>query len=149
MKTLTSEQIKEIADTIDCGFVCHWNIKSNKLIFIPNDEGFDPDYNDAWDDDIKDLETNFSDYKRIEQPDSRESFRIMEKFTDELPDNTRIKVTLIEALNKRKPFREFKYQIDNNEDYRQLWFDFKNQKLIDYVQERVKDIMFLENPEHN
>ena len=42
MTALTSEQIKEIADTIDCGFACHWNIKNNSLIFIPNDEGFDP-----------------------------------------------------------------------------------------------------------
>ena len=35
MIALTSEQIKEIADTIDCDLVCHWNIKNNKLIFLP------------------------------------------------------------------------------------------------------------------
>lgn len=141
MTALTSEQIKEIADTIDCGFVCHWNIKNNRLIFIPNDEGFDPAYNDAWDEDIKELETNSIEYKEIEKPDSTESFRFMEDFTDELPDNTRIKVTLIEALNKRKPFREFKYEIDNSGDYRQLWFDFKNQKMIEYVKDRIDYII--------
>ncbi|MGQ7857637.1 UPF0158 family protein [Pedobacter sp. WC2501] len=141
MTALTSEQIKEIADTIDCGFVCHWNIKNNRLIFIPNDEGFDPAYNDAWDEDIKELKTNSSEYKEIEKPDSTESFRFMEDFTDELPDNTRIKVTLIEALNKRKPFREFKYEIDNSGDYRQLWFDFKNQKMIEYVKDRIDYII--------
>lgn len=141
MTALTIEQIKEIADTINCGFVCHWNIKNNRLIFMPNDEGFDPVYNDAWDDDLEELETNSGDYRKIEQPDSRESFNMMEDFIDELPDNTRIKVTLIEALNKKKPFREFKYQIDNAGDYRELWFKFRDKKLIDYVQERIDDII--------
>ena len=69
----------------------------------------------------------------------------MEDFTDELPDNTRIKVTLIEALNKRKPFREFKYEIDNSGDYRQLWFDFKNQKMIEYVKDRIDYIIKCES----
>lgn len=69
----------------------------------------------------------------------------MEDFTDGLPDNTRIKVTLIEALNKRKPFREFKYEIDNSGDYRQLWFDFKNQKMIEYVKDRVDYIIKYES----
>lgn len=69
----------------------------------------------------------------------------MEDFADELPDNTRIKVTLIEALNKRKPFREFKYEIDNSGDYRQLWFDFKNQKMIEYVKDRIDYIIKCES----
>jgi Uncharacterised protein family (UPF0158) len=144
MTALTSEQIKEIADTIDCGFVCHWNIKNNRLIFLPTDQLIQYNDSDAWDEDIKEVEQNFNDYKEIEKPDSTKSFRFMEDFTDELPDNTRIKVTLLEALNKRKPFREFKYEIDNSGEYRQLWFDFKNQKMIDYVQDRIKDIIMLE-----
>ncbi|MEH3112963.1 UPF0158 family protein [Pedobacter terrae] len=71
------------------------------------------------------MQSNSGDYREIEQPDSRESFRMMEEFLDELPDNTRIKVKLIEALSKRKPFREFKYELDNSGEYRQLWFDLK------------------------
>jgi len=141
MIALTSEQIKEIAETIDCGFVCHWNIKSNRLIFIPSNDEFEYDDSGAWDEDIKELELNSNEYREIEQPDSRESFRFMEDFTNELPDNTRIKVTLIEALNKRKPFREFKYAIDNSGEYRQLWFDFKNQKMIEYVKDNVDYIV--------
>lgn len=141
MTALTSEQIKEIAETIDCGFVCHWNIKSNRLIFIPSNDEFEYDDSGAWDEDIKELELNSSEYREIEQLDSRESFRLMEDFTDELPDNTRIKVTLIEALNKRKPFREFKYAIDNSGEYRQLWFHFKNQKMIEYVKDSIDYIV--------
>jgi len=141
MIALTSEQIKEIAETIDCGFVCHWNIKNNRLIFIPSNDEFEYNDSGAWDEDIKELELNSNEYREIEQPDSRESFRFMEDFTNELPDNTRIKVTLIEALNKRKPFREFKYAIDNSGEYRQLWFDFKNQKMIEYVKDNVDYIV--------
>jgi len=141
MTALTSEQIKEIADTIDSGFVCHWNIKNNRLIFLPTDQLMGYNDSDAWDEDINEVEQNFNDYKEIEKPDSTESFRFMEEFTDELPDNTRIKVTLLEALNKRKPFREFKYEIDNSGEYRQLWFDFKNQKMIEYVKDRIDYII--------
>jgi hypothetical protein len=141
MIALTSEQIKEIAETIDCGFVCYWNIKNNRLIFIPSNDEFEYDDSGAWDEDIKELKLNSSEYREIEQPDSTESFRFMEDFTDELPDNTRIKVTLIEALNKRKPFREFKYEIDNSGEYRQSWFDFKNQKMIEYVKDSIDYIV--------
>ncbi|GGH17966.1 UPF0158 family protein [Pedobacter zeae] len=141
MTALTSEQIKEIAETIDCGLVCHWNIKNNRLIFLPTDELMQYNDSDAWDEDIKEVEQNFNDYKEIEKPDSTDSFRFMEDFTNELPNNTRIKVTLLEALNKRKPFREFKYEIDNSGEYRQLWFDFKNRKMIEHVKDRINYII--------
>ena len=65
MTALTSEQIKEIADTIDCGLVCHWNIKNNKLIFLPSDQLMQYNDSDAWDEDIKEVEENFGDYKQI------------------------------------------------------------------------------------
>ncbi|SFA44319.1 Uncharacterised protein family (UPF0158) [Pedobacter suwonensis] len=61
---------------------------------------------DTWDEDVKEIETNPKEYIAIEHPDSRESFKFMEEFTAELPDNTRIKAILIAALSKRKHFRE-------------------------------------------
>jgi hypothetical protein len=37
MPELTQEQIKEIAEQLDCGFKCYWNRKNNELIFIPDE----------------------------------------------------------------------------------------------------------------
>jgi hypothetical protein len=61
----------------------------------------------------------------------------MEQFTETLPDSNSLKNRLINALNKRKPFREFKFVIDNSGDYREQWFDFKKQKLEEWVREKI------------
>lgn len=146
MTALTKEQIKEIADMIDSGFICNWNIKSNKLIFLPSEEMM-MGYGDTepWDEDINEVDNNFDDFRQIEKPNSTESFKIMEGFIDTLPDNTQLKVDLIHALEKRKPFSRFKHEIDYSGDYRQKWFDFKNQWMIEWVEDRVSEIMEIES----
>jgi len=84
------------------------------------------------------IEANGSDYFEIEKMDSRDSFYMMEKFAENVTDS-KFKTRLYQALNKPKPFRNFKHEIDNNWDYRQDWFDFKKQKSISYVQERINN----------
>lgn len=56
----------------------------------------------------------------------------MEKFIEEI-DNEKLKNKLYIALQKRKPFRNFKWEIDYSGEYRQKWFDYKNQKYRDFV----------------
>jgi hypothetical protein len=56
----------------------------------------------------------------------------MADFADSLSDSHRLKSRLINALNRKKPFREFKFVIDNSGEYRQMWFDFKNRKLQEW-----------------
>ena len=43
-------------------------------------------------------------------------------------------------LSKKKPFREFKFVIDNSGAYRQEWFDFKNRKLEEFVRNRLNEL---------
>ena len=43
-------------------------------------------------------------------------------------DNVNLQERLINSLNKSKPFRNFKWQIDNSGNYLQKWFDFKNNR---------------------
>ena len=54
-------------------------------------------------------------------------------------DNTRLQDRLINALNKSKPFQNFKRQIDNSGEYRQFWFDFKKKRYIEWVKEQSDD----------
>jgi hypothetical protein len=133
MKPLTPEQIKEIAGQLDCGFRSFVSKIDGEILFIP-DTFKHPDIDmHAWSDEIKKIDANFSDYMEIEQMESRDSFKIMADFVDTLPDSNSLKGRLIHALNKNKPFREFKFVIDNSGEYRQRWFDFKNQRIQQWV----------------
>lgn len=90
------------------------------------------------------LENDFSDYVEIEQMKSHESFEIMTDFVETLSDSNQLKYKLINALNKKKPFKEFKFIIDNSGDYRQKWFDFKNESIQKWVIDRFNEIVNFE-----
>jgi hypothetical protein len=94
---------------------------------------------EAWEEEYDKINSDQTEFKEIEKPYSRDSFNIMAEFAETLPDHLRLKSRLIDALNKRKPFREFKYVIDNSGEYRQKWFDFKDEKLREWVKERIED----------
>lgn len=51
-------------------------------------------------------------------------------------------------LNRSKPFSNFKWIIDNSGDYRQKWFDFKNQKYIEWVEEKISELNSMEEFEN-
>lgn len=104
MATLTDEQIKEIADQLDCGFVCYWNNKNGELIFIPDSMKFPEMDSEIWSDELDKIERNPELYKEIEPLDSWDSFKIMEDFADRLNDSNALKSKLISSLNKKKAF---------------------------------------------
>ena len=68
---------------------------------------------------------------------------MMMEFADKLDNNEKLQNRLLDALRMRKPFREFKFVIDNSGVYRQKWFDFKNQWQINYVDEYFKRLTSL------
>jgi peroxiredoxin len=76
--------------------------------------------------------------------ESHDSFEIMTDFVDTLSDSDKLKVRLMDALNKKNPFREFKYVIDNSGNYRQKWFDFKNERIQKWVIDRLNEIVNIE-----
>lgn len=140
MLILTNQQINEIAQDLDCGFKCYLNKKTGELISIP-DELKNPEMDtEDWLDEIEKIENNIDNYYEIDPLKSSDSFKIMEDFAYTLDDSNSLKDKLIQALSKRKPFREFKFVIDNSDKYRQKWFDFKNQELQNWVSEKVNEI---------
>ena len=125
MESLTKEQIKDIAEQMDCGFRCFCHKQNGELVFVPDTLRY-PDIDiDACTVEMEKLDNNFGDYREIAQLESRDSFEIMKDFVETLSDFNRLKDRLIDALNKKKPFRSFKFVIDNSGDFRQKWFDFK------------------------
>ena len=144
MLNLTEEQVKEIAEQIDCGFRCFIHRQTGELIVVP-DTLRNPDMDTyAWADEQEKLDNNFHEYFEIDQLESRDSFEIMVEFTEQLDDKIKIKSDLIKSLNKKKPFREFNFVIHNSGIYRQQWFDFKNEKLKMWVRDSLKYLTDLE-----
>lgn len=132
---LTDKQISEIAELLDCGMTCFYHIPTGEIESHPdpNDGYFDPE---PWQDLIDKIEKDWGNYERFEKMNSNESFQVMERFANSLTD-TKFKDKVMESISRRKPFQNFKRLIDHS-DYRQMWFDFKNQSYIDYVREQIE-----------
>lgn len=131
------EKIKEIADLIDCGHVCFLHKKTGTIEYHLQEIDLFLDEENPWQDVIDKVENNLDDYIRIEQMNSRQSFQVMELFIEKVKSES-FRKNLINALNRSKPFRNFKYLIDNSE-YRQHWFDFKFEQNILWVKEQISE----------
>ncbi|MDA3892206.1 MAG: UPF0158 family protein [Salinivirgaceae bacterium] len=123
--------IKEIAGLIDCGLICHLNLLTMQLKYYSKEEEYEDFPSEIVDDVLLIIEKDSEDWMQIDPLESGESYRIMEDFAYQMEDE-KFQVDLFNALNKSKPFRNFKWLIDNS-DYRQNWFDFKAKKLFSHV----------------
>jgi len=75
----------------------------------------------------EDLEYN-PRYRLIDPLASHEEFQIMEDFVDSLGD-TKEAGKLSDALNRRKPFRQFKDTLHERTDLSDAWYAFEQQEL--------------------
>ena len=140
---ITDKTIRNIAGEIDCGMKCYIHKKTGECKSIPDELRLDISDTDLWDEDIKKIEANLSDYIEIGGMSSHDSFRVMEGFAGSV-DDSRFQDKLINALNRSKPFRNFKWEIDNSAEYRDKWFDFKAEKGAEHVKQQIK---FSSNPD--
>ena len=140
MVKITKEQIKEIAEQLDCGNRCYINKETGDIKTTPD---FDNGYADEelWADVLEELEENWDKYIQIEKMESHESFEKMADFAENV-DSRELRDGLINALNKKHPFQKFKWVVDNSGPYRQKWFDFKNQRLIEWVKDQLEILDF-------
>lgn len=130
--------LNPIAQSIDCGQVVYINLDTMETEEVVPDmedpEDFELNYGDC------DWATEPAFYKwentiRFEPLEPHESFKIMEAFAENM-GNEKFREQLFHALNHRKPFANFKWKIDNS-NYRQNWFDFKQQRLENHVREVI------------
>lgn len=139
MNNLRAENIKEIAEQLDCGFRAYIHKTTGHLLFIPDEDSL-PDIDlDSWEEELELLENNVEDYYEFDKWTSNESFEMMSDFADQLTDH-HLQSRLLDALRRNKPFREFKFVIDNSGKCRQQWFDFKNKWQQVFVAKQVNRI---------
>lgn len=132
----TEKQIEEIADYLDCGMRCYFNLKTADIKILPNFDDWLGADEEPWQDEIKKIDETGDDCLEFEGFETHESFQIMVDFT-ELIEEPKLRDELIKILNRPKPFRNFKWQIDRSGGYRQQWFDFKKMRYVDWVKEQI------------
>ncbi|MCD4792401.1 MAG: UPF0158 family protein [Bacteroidales bacterium] len=135
MQKVHRKIIKEIAENIDCGMVCFINTETLETenapqTFIEDPEEFEM-ITGMTAEDMKLKYLEWENYITVNPLESYEAFKIMEYFIDTVVDKI-LQNKLIDALNRRKPFAGFNSVVDNS-DYRQKWFDFKQQQLEEHV----------------
>lgn len=159
MKTDCPEnEIREIAGNIDCGITCYLNPDTWEFEEIPqcvmdeygpsdwDDEEEDDENETGWQADLRrslrqQLEkiNSWEHCIKIEQPESYEAYRFMERFIDGCISENDIWYTRARrAINGRRPFANFKHIIEHCSPYRQQWFDFKRECLEEYVRDAIE-----------
>jgi len=133
---ISKEILQEIADHLDTGFRCFLNTETHEIVTYPDeDRFFDMDIK-IWKEEIKKVKKAKKKYIEIESMPSSESFKVMEDFIDSIDDKS-LKSKLFQAVEGHKPFANFKFQIDKSGPFREQWFAFKNNKMIEWVKDQL------------
>lgn len=134
---LSEDQIKEIAENLECGMRCFYNHKSGEIKTILNFDSWLGADEEPWEEELQEINENWGDYIEFEGFESYESFQIMADFAENIEDK-RLQNKLINVLNRPKPFQNFKLQVDNSGEYRQQWFDYRRMRYIQHVKSQIE-----------
>jgi hypothetical protein len=132
MIKLSEQQIKEITSILDCGLTCLIDRRTGQVKNVLNAENLEISEDGSWENVLSDSGKTGYDYLEISPMPPRDAFLIMEDFVETV-GNVDLQTKLSNSLNKKHPFKNFKWEIDRSGDYRQKWFDFKEIRYIDWV----------------
>ena len=131
---ITSEKINEIAQELEAGMKVYLNRETLEIKPILDWE--DISDNEIWEEEVEGILKEWSSYLVITKMESREAFRVMEEFADNVEDEV-FREGLIKILSRKSPFANFKAEVESS-PYRQNWFDFRLKKYEDYVREQIE-----------
>jgi Uncharacterised protein family (UPF0158) len=140
--TITPEKINEIAQELDCGMKCFYHIATGDIESYPDElkghAGFEEEF---WKDTIKKVTKNYRQYISFEGMESHESFRLMETFIGSINDE-KTRMYFEETIQRKKPFQQFKFCLQEHADFQQQWYQFKNEQLEKWVKDQLKAYNF-------
>ena len=160
---LSKKQLTDIAESIDAGFICYLNAETGEYIEMMNNDAMsnygisweeeedeEPgDFSHQWEkelyDDVKSDMAKIDSWEhaiKIEKPESHESFKIMERFVDEIIPDGKLKNDFFCALSRSHPFRNFNALVHNCK-YREDWFAFKQNAIEEYVRAMIDEYVSL------
>ena len=132
--------VAKIADCLLAGLICFFNPDTFEVEDIPKELAYDPEEFEMMTGETFESaglkHENWQNCLTIEPMESHDSFKIMEYFVDEVKD-INFQERLINALNRKNPFANFKYLVESSK-YRQQWFDFRQARHELYVWDAIK-----------
>lgn len=135
---ISKKVIEEIADHLDCGMNCYLNKLTGEITAIIPDEDLIDAKSETLDEEIEQINASPGNYILFQIMDSRDSYGVMMDFAEEKAEKS-LRSALINALNSKKPFRNFKSTVDDSETCRQNWFVYKRNRYIEYVKARIPE----------
>ncbi len=134
---LSQKQINSIAQTLDMGMVCYIHKETGEVKEMQTEEWAEMGgVEEEWREEMEVIEKEIDKWALIEPMMSGDGYRIMEDFADQVR-NRRLQKSLIQALNGRRPFANFKNVIDYS-DSRDDWFKFKQKKYEAWVRREIR-----------
>lgn len=133
---------------MEMGFDCYFHKENHEFVCIPNDGLMALAEDDAFEEELSLVENDPDKYIRIEGPSSSYSFRTMQEFALEMVKNRYLQTSLLDALEKKKPFRNFKGIIENS-DYRDVWFSFKHEAFRKYLVDEINRALREQNEDED
>ena len=131
------ELSKEIADQIELGYRVFMHKKTGHLLFVPDMDNYPDMEPEPWAKEFEELKKNSKHYNEIEKWSSHEAYEMMTEFAEQLNGNRQLQITLLKALTGKKPFREFKFVIENAGGYRAKWFEFNKNWQCDFIARKL------------
>ena len=132
MIKLTDDQLSDIAQELEMGMECYVHKETGELKSFPEDMIDE----EEWLEVIDEIEKDAENYIEIEKMDSNHSYRVMERFIDTVEDK-QLADRLYNAINRSKPFHNFRYELDYSDEYLKKWYAFKSQAMIEWVKEQL------------
>ena len=137
MDNSKSNIITEIAQELDCGNDCYYNSKTNEIVSIPDFSQIsdEEEFKELFRENLTKVNNEKKDFIKFEVLESFESFKIMELFVEQVTDQN-FQSKMENILHRKNPFQNFKHSIDNS-NFRQKWFDFKQNELEKIVKSQL------------
>jgi hypothetical protein len=133
-----SKTIRELAQLIDMPFDTFFNPETLEIIEIPDEDEMSAvdDTGELYKEAIEKVHAKNSSFILMESVEGFQGFKVMEAFARDL-DNENFKQQLVDILDRPKPFSNFNRALDDS-DYRQRWFNFKQNELEKFVEEQLE-----------
>lgn len=131
---LSQELIAEIASELECSMLCFYHLPTGTLESHPDPD--DPYFEDEhWKEAMDKIESDRDNYIHFDKMTSHQAYEVMENFAYSL-DDTAFRDKILERLERRKPFQNFKHLVEYSE-YRQDWFDFRTNAYVEWVKKQL------------
>lgn len=137
----SDSMVAELAEMVNSGFICYIHLKTKKIkTVLIADDGFDYDDEDDLNaKDLREIEEDRINFAKLDKPTSREGYEIMEEFAQQV-SNRRAQEALYNALDGRRPFRNFKDTVDRYGAVRQEWFAFRDKAQKELVERQLQKL---------